>query len=297
MMVVVTLSAILAPPAVTAPPVLTASDNDAFFEYGYVWLPYAIAALALFGLGAVAAVRWRRSSPGTAELLITAGALLAVLAAIVLGLTDGASEGNGLASIDPPVWQWMIDHRSPALTTAAIVVTNVGSTIAMTIIAAATIVFLLVKRRYGDAVLVAVVAAGAGLLVRFGKATVGRQRPPVEYRLVTETNESFPSGHALASAAILGVVLVVLLPSIHSRAARIAVLAGVGLFVLSIGLSRLYLGVHWATDVIGGWVTGLAWLALCLTVRQVWRKTRGRPELLVSEPGPPADPLPSETTQ
>jgi len=68
-----------APPHTAAPPLLLASDNDAFFEYGYVWLPYAIAALALFGLGAVAAVRWRRSSPGTAELLITAGALLAVL--------------------------------------------------------------------------------------------------------------------------------------------------------------------------------------------------------------------------
>ena len=280
-----------------APPTLTASDNDTFFEYGYVWLPYAFAAVVLLGLGAVAAVRWRRSSPGTAELLITAGALLAVLAAIVLGLADGASEGNGLASIDPPVWQWMIDHRSPALTTVAIFVTNVGSTVAMTIIAGATIVYLLVKRRYGDAALVAVVAAGAGLLVRFGKATVGRERPPVEYRLVTETNESFPSGHALASAAILGVVLVVLLPSIHRRATRIAVLAGVVLFALAIGLSRVYLGVHWATDVIGGWVTGLAWLALCLTVRQVWRQTRGRPELLVSEPGPPKDSQPSGTTR
>jgi undecaprenyl-diphosphatase len=138
-------------------------------------------------------------------------------------------------------------------------------------------------------VLVAVVAAGAGLLVRFGKATVGRERPPVEYRLVTETNESFPSGHALASAAILGVVLVVLLPFITSTGARVAVVAGVGLFVLAIGLSRLYLGVHWATDVIGGWVTGFAWLALCLTVRQVWRQRNQRPELLVTEQGPPAD--------
>jgi len=179
-----------APPIVTAIPVLAASDNDAFFEYGYVWLPYAVAALVLFALGAVAAVRWRKSSPGTAELLITSGALLAVLAAIVLGLS--------------------------------------------------------------------------------------------------ETNESFPSGHALASAAILGVVLVVLLP-LRGRATRIGVLLGVGLFVVAIGLSRLYLGVHWATDVLGGWVTGLAWLALCLTARQLWRQTRGHPERLVSEPAPPPE--------
>ena len=125
--------------------------SDTFFEYGYVWLPYAVAALILLGLGGVAAVRWRRSSPGTAELLLTSGALLAILAAIVLGLADGATEGNGLASIDPPIWQWMINHRSPALTTAAIFVTDVGSTVSMSVIAVATIIFLLIKRRRGDA--------------------------------------------------------------------------------------------------------------------------------------------------
>lgn len=263
------------------------TDFDAFFEYGYVWLPYAVAALVLLSLAAVAAVRWRKSSPGTAELLLTSGTLLAVLAAIVLGLADGASESNGLAAIDPPIWQWMVDHRSPAMTTVAIVITELGSTISMTVIACLTIGFLLLRRRRGDAVLVAVVAAGAGLLVRIGKTTVGRERPPVEYRLVTETNESFPSGHALASSAILGVVLVVLLPAIHSRGLRIGITVGVGLFVVAIGLSRVYLGVHWATDVIGGWVTGLTWLVVCLTVRQVWRQTRGRPELLVAAPGPP----------
>jgi undecaprenyl-diphosphatase len=151
----------------------------------------------------------------------------------------------------------------------------------MTLIAGASVIFLLVRRRRGDAALVAVVAAGAGLLVRFGKATVGRERPPAEFRLVTELNESFPSGHALASAAILGVVLIVFLPSVKSAGARIAICVCVALFVAAIGLSRLYLGVHWATDVIGGWVTGLAWLALCLTVRQLWRLSRGRQASLV----------------
>ena len=256
-----------------------------------MWLPYAVAALALLVLGAVAAIRWRRSAPGTAELLITSGVLLGVLAAIVLGLADGAAESNGLASIDPPVWQWMIDRRTPALTSLAIFVTNIGSTISMTLIASCSVIFLLVKHRRGDAALVAVVAAGAGLLVRFGKATVGRERPPADFRLVTETNESFPSGHALASAAILGVVLVVFLPSVRSTGARIAICVGVGLFIAAIGLTRLYLGVHWATDVIGGWVTGLAWLALCLTVRQLWRLSKGRQSSLVGSDqaaGPPS---------
>ena len=271
----------------------SAADNDVLFEYGYVWLPYAIAALILFALGAVALIRSRRRSPHRAEVLFISGGVLVVVAGVILGLADGAIESNGLSTIDPTVWSFMIDHRTPALTTIAITVTTVGSTVAMALIAVAAVVFLIVKRRRGDAALVAVVAAGAGLLVRFGKATVGRERPPVEFRLVTETNESFPSGHALASAAILGVLLVVLLPTIPSIRGRVAAVTGAAIFVLAVGLSRLYLGVHWATDVIGGWVIGFAWLYFCLTVRRVWRRRASTPLVdqvgsAVAEPDAPA---------
>lgn len=256
-------------------PTMIRTDTDTFFEYGYVWLPYAIAAALLLGLGLVAAIRWRRTAPGVAELLLTSGALLAVLAAVILGLADGAVEHNGLASIDPVIWEWAVTHRTPALTATAVTVSELGSTVSMGVIASVTVLVLWFRGRRGDAVLVAVVSAGAGLLVLVGKATVGRQRPPEEFRLVTETNESFPSGHALASAAIVGVLLVVFVPMIRSSAWRATAIGGGMLFVLAIGWSRIYLGVHWATDVIAGWLTGVAWLLLCVTVRQVWRLTVG----------------------
>ena len=135
--------AVIAP---SSPTGLTAADNDVIFEYGYVWLPYAVAALILFALGAVALVRSRRSSPRTAEVLFISGGVLAVLAVVILGLADGATDGNGLTTIDPPVWSFMIDHRTSALTSVAITVTTLDSTVSMTIIAAATVVILLVKR-------------------------------------------------------------------------------------------------------------------------------------------------------
>jgi membrane-associated phospholipid phosphatase len=266
-------AAVIAAPTLGPAPMRKAPGSDAFFEYGYVWLPYAIAAVVLLGLGALVAVRRRRAAPGTVELLLASSVALLVLAAVILGLADGAVEQNGLATIDPVVWQWAINQRTPALTTVAVVITEIGSTLSMGIIAGVSVLVLWFRGRRGDAVLVAVVSAGAGLLVRVGKATVGRERPPVEFRLVTETNESFPSGHALASAAIVGVLLVVFVPMIHGTAWRATAISGGLLFVLAIGWSRVYLGVHWATDVLAGWLTGVAWLLLCVTVREVWRRT------------------------
>jgi undecaprenyl-diphosphatase len=96
----------------------------------------------------------------------------------------------------------------------------------------------------------------------------------------------------LASAAIVGVVLVVTVPLITSTAWRVTVITAGVLFVLAIGWSRIYLGVHWFTDVVAGWLTGIAWLALCLTVREVWRLTVG--SLALPPADRPAGPAPAD---
>lgn len=275
--------------APTAPDPGTGPDQGFLATYGFTWLPYAGAALVLLGLGLVIAIRNRRARPALLELLLTRGAVLAVIAVSVGALADQVAEGDGLTSFDRPVWQWFVDHRTGFLTGLAKTVTTVGSTLSMGVLAGIAVIVLWVRGRRPDAVVIAVVALGAGLLVRVGKTIVGRVRPPVAERLVDETNQSFPSGHSLASMAILGVLVIVLVRLIPSPGGRIAVRTVAVLFIALIGLSRLYLGVHWSTDVLGGWLTGAGWLVLCLTVRRLWRIRRTVQQAALPDDSP-ADP-------
>ncbi|MTD14386.1 phosphatase PAP2 family protein [Nakamurella sp. YIM 132087] len=247
-------------------------------RYGYVWLPYAIAAVALIAIALIARHR-RQLGPAMRDRLVLRAAALLVLAGAILLLADAATEGDGLASFDIPVWQRAIDLRADWLTPVVIAWTTIGSTVGMTVICLIGFGYLMWRKDFAGAGLLATVGIGAGLLVVIGKRIVGRTRPPVDMRLVTETNESFPSGHALAATAVLGIV--VLLVRRHLRDRRwIMVAVVLGVFWLGIGLSRIYLGVHWATDILGGWLTGAAWLITAVTIwdfldaarRPPWRR-------------------------
>ncbi len=251
---------------------------EMFQQYWHTWLPYAVAAVILAALAAIAGVNSgvRRIAP--AGMFAVAAVALAILGVAAASLADAASEGDGLTVFDRPTWQWFVDHRSSAATVIAKIVTTVGSTLVMGLLAAVVAVLLFVRRHRGDAAMVAAVAAGAGLLVRVGKRVVSRTRPPEHYRLVAETNASFPSGHALASMAIVGVFTVLVAAGTQPLGRRIGTILLAAIMVMLIGASRLYLGVHWATDVLGGWLTGAAWLLLCVMIRRLWRSYRDNSE-------------------
>lgn len=237
-----------------------------------VWLPYAAATLALFVVIAVPRLRADRVAHPVG-FLVSRAAVLAVMGLTLALLTDAAAEGDGLTGIDRPVWSWLVAHRSGMLTTSATWVSDVGSTGVMAGIAVLTAAILALRyhRRF-DATLIMAVTAGAGLIVVVAKPIVGRVRPPEAFRLVTETNQSFPSGHAVASAAVIGALAAVLTPFLQRRWQQRSIGVLAVLAVLAIGVSRLYLGVHWPTDVIGGWLAGAGWLLLCLTVYSWWRR-------------------------
>ncbi|MEV4127601.1 phosphatase PAP2 family protein [Nocardia sp. NPDC049707] len=193
-------------------------------------------------------------------LLVTA----VVLAVAAVGLTIVVVHEGGPIRVDAAWLDWIIAHRNGTLTAVAVTVSDLGDTTTMAVLAVLACAVLAWRRQWRNLLLVGGASAGAAVLVVVGKQLVGRARPPVVDHLVVETNQSYPSGHSLGSAVVLGVLLVVVLPHLHRRPARITAIGAVGGVVVAVGLSRLYLGVHWPTDIAAGWVFGACWLSICL---------------------------------
>lgn len=142
-------------------------------------------------------------------------------------------------------------------------ITSLGSSTVLVLIVAAVIVYLLLIRKAGTALFILVAVAGGQALSSLLKAGVDRPRPDLVSHLVTETSLSFPSSHAMVSAVTyltLGSLAARFLPG---RTTKIFVLCLAVLTTLLVGVSRVYLGVHWPSDVLAGWCAGFAWAMLC----------------------------------
>ncbi len=205
-----------------------------------------------------------------------ATALLLAQAVVV----DTVADLGGPGTLDRGVWAWFVDHRTPPVTFLMKAASLVGDTQAMTVLAILGAGLLWWARQRAEAAVVLAAAAGAALLVNGFKSLYDRPRPPVGERLAIETNPSPPAGPALSAGVVRGVRAAAVVLVVRHMAVRVlAVVAAAGA-VATIGVSRLYLGVHWATDVLTGWFLGGAWLALCVTFLCV-----------VRTPAPALDPL------
>ena len=201
------------------------------------------------------ALGWRTSTwlALTAAFVATAGA-----AAALAVTTEDVTQHNGLSTSDPSHLRFFIDHRSELLVDLAKLVTELGAAPLLAVLALAT-AFVLWWR--GARVIVSVapmIALGlAGVAASVAKQLVGRSRPPMALRLVSETEPSFPSGHATDSAAFyvaLGLIVAVFV--LRRPLSRVLAVAGGFVIAGCIGLSRLILGVHWPSDVVAGWALG-----------------------------------------
>ncbi len=168
---------------------------------------------------------------------------------------------------------------SGAVVTALHGITRLGDTATLTAVAALAVAWLLLRRRPWVAAHVVVTAVGGGLLGVVVKELVERLRPLVDVQVAGAPGWSFPSGHTLGATVTYGVLLLVFA---SVRRARRAATALVVVTVLLVGFTRVALGVHYATDVLGGWLLGLLWLALTTEVFRQWRRDEGMPEVRLS---------------
>ena len=115
--------------------------------------------------------------------------------------------------------------------------------------------------------------AGGGLLDAALKLAIRRPRPPYAAAFLHHYTWSFPSGHAMVSLIAYGMLayLVVVLWT-NRRSTRISIVLGAGLLIVAIGFSRLYLGVHYFSDVVGGYAAGVLWLSACVSGLEVARR-------------------------
>jgi undecaprenyl-diphosphatase len=144
-----------------------------------------------------------------------------------------------------------------------------------TVIGAAAIVLAL-RRQWRLAIYLLVTGAGALVLDPVLKSLVGRLRPVVAHPIAHGIGNGFPSGHALGSIVCYGTVLLVFLPATHGRW-RTAFIAATAALVALIGISRILLGVHYVSDVVGAWAVGIGWLGLTTFAFELTRSSAGLP--------------------
>jgi membrane-associated phospholipid phosphatase len=184
--------------------------------------------------------------------------------------------------VDDEIRDWVIAHRNGLLTEVMVNASRFGSTPSLIVIAVAAAALLVWRGRRGDSLLVLGAAAGVFALGPLLKVAFERPRPPVDQYLVSIDSWSFPSGHSLNSMVVFGLLTVLAVRARPGWPYRTLVAALGAFLVLLVGFSRVYLGVHWPSDVLAGWLLGALWITICLVIR---RSVRGNTRSSGTVPG------------
>ncbi len=236
-----------------------------------------LADLVLHGVGAVDALaRWSLANLVLVVTSVVGGGVILLLDLAAAEVYESVAENDGLAGLDQPVLDRAVALRSPGLDAVVTGFTDLGGKVAMPVIAAVlTLLLALLWRRWTPVVVMAIAAAGSLAMTAAGKDLVGRARPPLSLAVPPyEQSPSFPSGHTLNTTVILGVAAYLLLIRWHRRGARVGTLVVAGGLVLAMGLSRVFLGHHWMTDVLAGWLLGLGWVVTVVTAHRLFLTVR-----------------------
>lgn len=192
-------------------------------------------------------------------------------------ITQNVVEQASITQTDMTVYEWLHAHATLPGYGGWSVISALGSGLALSVLGVGVALLLLLRRRWVVLGGWAAAILGSGLLDGAFKVVIRRPRPATALDFLSHASWSFPSGHSMSSLVTYGMLAYLCTLMIKGRKPlQIGVLLGALLLILGIGFSRMYLGVHYFSDVLGGFAGGALWLSACVSSLEVARRLKGR---------------------
>lgn len=205
-------------------------------------------------------------------LAVIGAALLAVgLATALFVIIAEAVQGGFTQALDEHVVRWLSEHRTPLLDEAMLEITTIGSGLPIILIVIIAAVFFWLSNHKWSVYLLLLGTTGGHLLNRLLKLHFERPRPSVVEWGDQVTTYSFPSGHATSSFLVYGILAYLVARAVPTRSLKLFTWIVAGLLVVAVGISRMYLGVHYPTDVVAGFILAAGWIFVVAAVMNAVR--------------------------
>jgi len=217
----------------------------------------------------------RLSPGGYLGLHLTAGLIVLVGAGWLFGgIAQDVVAGDPLTLVDRDVSAWLHARTSPPMTAVMMFLSFLAAPLTVTGTTAVTSVFLAWRRSWYRLLALALTVPGGTMINGLLKHAFHRARPAWEDPILVLTSYSFPSGHVMGATLLYGILTAFLVRAIGEWRWRVLTVLTMGLLIMLIGFSRIYLGVHYLSDVLAAIAAGIAWLSLCLTAVETLRRRR-----------------------
>lgn len=217
----------------------------------------------------------RLSPEGYAGLHLTIGVLIVLLSGWCFGaIAEDVSNGDPIVQIDARVALWFHQETTAPIINLARGISFFGSVGWISVVSLGVALVFLWRRLWLDLSLLALISLGGSTLNLVLKHLFHRERPALENPLVTLSSYGFPSGHTMGATLLYGLLALFAWRNLRNRRLRMACLFAASLWILLIGFTRIYLGAHYLSDVLGALAAGLLWLTFCWTAIDTLRRRR-----------------------
>lgn len=203
---------------------------------------------------------------------------LAALAPLPGG-AEGVTGIDAIAAVDSALAEYLFELRSPQAVSVFLVITMLGEWLVAILVMAVAFLVMALRQQRRQAIVLVLTVVCSQMTTTAGKLLFGRARPGGLLPAYVELTYAFPSGHASIAAALYGFLTYFAVKQAKSRRWKVTIMVAGGLVILAIGFSRMYLGVHYLSDVLGGYLVGTFWLLVSTIVLERKRAKTARPAL------------------